>query len=125
MIEDYDRVLQASKQKGKESEKKTSEDAPLLPNASQFRVFGKEMEMKTLAQQKLEDSQRREWILRWKGRDVFNVRKKVTQIKGVIEHFSGLIGAAAKLDPMHAGLAWSGVCVMLSVRKDHLWNCEE
>jgi hypothetical protein len=125
LIEDYERVLQASKQAGREFERKALEGTSLSPDASRLSIVGSEAEMKRLAQQKLQDMQDREWVIRWKGRDVFNVRKKVTQVVGVIQQLSGLIGAAASLDPVHAGLAWAGVCVVLPVRQRHLRKCQQ
>lgn len=62
--------------------------------------------------------QKGEWIVRWKGKDVFQVRKQVTHIIKVMQQFSGLVDQAANLDRLHAGLPWAGVCVVLSVSAD-------
>jgi len=113
LIEDYEHVLQTSKQAGRESE-----SLP-LEGALRYEIVGRETEMRILAQQKLEEMRDREWIIKWKGEDVFSVREKVTQIVGVVQQLSVLASAAASLDPFHAGLAWAGICVVFPVRDCH------
>lgn len=81
LVGDYERVLQASKQ----AETKSLDDASLAPDSTLLSVVGREAEMKSLAPQKLQAMQDREWIIRWKGKDVFNARKKVTQVVGIIQ----------------------------------------
>ena len=123
MIQDYERVLQVSKQAEEKCEGKPLESAPVASKTLQVRIVGREAEMRSLAQEKLQEIQDREWIIRWKGKDVFNVRKKVNQLVGVIQKFSGLVEAAASQDPLHAGLAWAGICVILPVGQRNLSHC--
>lgn len=125
MIADYERVLQASRQVGRNPDEKSLEGTSLAPDASLLSIVGREAEMRSLAQQKLQEMQDREWIIRWKGKDVFNVRKKVTQVAGIIQQLSGLIDAAASLDRVYVGLAWAGVCVVLPVRQRRLQKCQQ
>lgn len=124
ILDGYERVLQHSRKKqarldgtlvAREKSSTGTEDAS-DEVTSEVKILGKEEEMKKLAQEKLEQMQRGEWIVQWKGKDVFNVRKRATELIKAVQTFSGLIGAAARLDPLHAGLAWAGVCVVLPVR---------
>jgi len=82
--------------------------------------------MKDLVSKKLKKMQEKEWVVKWKGREVFRVRKAVTEAVKIVQKFSDLAAAAASLDPLHAGLAWAGVsCVLPVGLKTHhavLWT---
>ena len=122
-MKDYERVLQYSnREQANEDGVPTAEDNQTTRGEDAVRtedvrlsIVGKEEAMRLLAAKKLEQMQKGEWIVRWKGKDVFHVRKQVTHIIKVVQQFSGLVDAAANLDRLHAGLAWAGVCVVLSV----------
>lgn len=77
------------------------------------RRVGNEQEMRNIAAAKLREMQQKEWKLKWKGREIFNVREQVTRIVKLVDDVSGLVSNAAALDPLHAGMAWAGVCVLL------------
>jgi hypothetical protein len=81
------------------------------------RIFGNEQAMKDIAKSKLDEMLQKEWVLQWKGREVFKVREQVTRFVKFTQSFSGLISQAASLDPTHAGMAWAGVCILLPVRQ--------
>jgi NWD NACHT NTPase-like protein len=82
--------------------------------------FGVEQEMKSIATANLEKMRQKEWIVKWGGKELFKVRDQVTKIVNIVEKFSGLVSKAAALDPMHAGLAWAGICVVLPVNLKNL-----
>jgi hypothetical protein len=56
------------------------------------RIFGNEQAMKDIARSKLAEMLQKEWVLQWKGREVFKVREQVTRIVKFTQSFSGLIG---------------------------------
>jgi hypothetical protein len=80
-------------------------------------AFGAEKSMSRIVTQKLEEMKSKEWELRWRGKSV-KVREQVDRIVKVVKVFKDLGSTAAPLDPIHAGLPWAGVCVLLSVSKD-------
>jgi hypothetical protein len=80
-------------------------------------IFGNEQAMRAVAGSKLQEMQDKEWILRWKGKDVFKIREQVTRVVKFTQRFSGIIDKATSLEP-HAGMAWSGICVLLPVSRE-------
>lgn len=82
----------------------------LAPNSSE-----------TLAKQMLDDINKnkkslmaKQWTIRWKDKTV-NVRKHFDNILTGIRVFKDLGSAVASLDPVHAGIPWAGVSVILQV----------
>ncbi|KAJ5740738.1 ankyrin repeat-containing protein [Penicillium malachiteum] len=75
---------------------------------------GDEAHMRKFATVRLVEMQSKEWKVKWRGKEIFNVRKQVSTIVQIVEKFSGFLGSVAALDTsQHAGLAWAGVCVLL------------
>lgn len=70
--------------------------------------------MSGIVAQKLQEMKSREWELKWRGESV-QIRAVVDRIVKVVEVFKDLGTPAAAFDPIHAGLPWAGVCVLLSV----------
>lgn len=66
------------------------------------------------ANQKLALLQSREWRMRFNGRDV-KVRDQIDRIANVLDACKNVGDGVAALDPLHAGLPWAGVCVILTV----------
>ncbi|KAI0138783.1 hypothetical protein BJ166DRAFT_607717, partial [Pestalotiopsis sp. NC0098] len=75
-------------------------------------ILGDKDVMRKVVQYNLEEMQTKEWLVRWKGKEVFKVRKQVEGIVNIVKTFSGLIGQVTSLNA-HAGIAWAGVCVIL------------
>lgn len=57
----------------------------------------------------------RQWSIKWKGKPR-QVRDQVDRIVKVVQIAKDFGSAAAGLDPIHAGLPWAGVCILLQVR---------
>ena len=57
----------------------------------------------------------RQWSIKWKGKPR-QVRDQVDRIVKVVQVAKDLGSAAAGLDPIHAGLPWAGVCILIQVR---------
>ena len=57
----------------------------------------------------------RQWAIKWKGKPR-QVRDQVDRIVKVVQIAKDFGSAAAGLDPIHAGLPWAGVCILLQVR---------
>lgn len=57
----------------------------------------------------------RQWSIKWKGKPR-QMREQVDRIVKVVQIAKDFGSAAAGLDPIHAGLPWAGVCILLQVR---------
>ncbi|KLU83344.1 hypothetical protein MAPG_02406 [Magnaporthiopsis poae ATCC 64411] len=88
----------------------TSENDPVSLDR---RVVGREEEMRAVTAVRLEKMESKEWKMTWRG-NVLKVREQVTGIINVVQRFSGLVGQAASASP-EAGLAFSGVCIILEL----------
>lgn len=82
------------------------------------RVVGREEEMRAITAVRLEKMESKEWKMTWRG-NVLKVREQVTGIINVVQRFSGLVSQTGSVSP-EAGLAFSGVCVILEVRTKEL-----
>lgn len=71
-------------------------------------------QMEDVVRKKMEVMTNKQWVLQW-GPISVNVRKQVERIVKVVQIFADLASRAASLDPLHAGLAWAGICVILPV----------
>jgi N-terminal domain of NWD NACHT-NTPase len=78
-------------------------------------LLGRQMQMDYVVRKKLRVMQNKEWFVRWRGKPLFKVRDQVDRIVKVVQFVSGVASQVATLDPLHAGLAWAGVCVILPV----------
>jgi hypothetical protein len=58
----------------------------------------------------------KQWVVNLRSKHI-KIREQVDRIVQVIQMVSGLGSAVAGLDPLHAGLAWAGICVVLPVNK--------
>ncbi|EPE26584.1 Ankyrin repeat-containing protein [Glarea lozoyensis ATCC 20868] len=141
LMKDYDRVMAESKNEAAIKDKKVDGSdgltAAVVPAANgspaaaapansategpgaggdeeqQHKILGKDSEMKDLVSQKLKEMEDSEWVIKWKGNEVFRVRKAVSEAVKIVQKFSGLASSAASLDPLHAGLVWAGVSCVL------------
>jgi hypothetical protein len=73
------------------------------------------MQVDNTVRQTMKTMTNKQWVLHWGSNDI-KIRNQVERIVKVIQTVSGLASAAASLDPLHAGLAWAGICVVLPVR---------
>jgi hypothetical protein len=71
--------------------------------------------MQELAADKLDLMRQKEWVVRWRGKDVFEVRKVVQRIVSTVQQCSGLIGQAVSYAPSPATPAWAGICVLMTL----------
>ena len=55
-------------------------------------------------------------------RKAVEVREQVDRIVKVVLVAKDFISSAASIDPIHAGLPWAGVCMLLPVRKSKFPN---
>lgn len=124
ILEDYDIIIDRVKEQEMKNENKVSGNLDaaseqtydaVKPEGREITLVGKENEMKAFVSERMKEMVSKEWIVRWKGKEVFNVRRGVTQVVKIVQKFSGLASQAASLDPLHAGLAWAGVCCVLPV----------
>ncbi|KAG4431404.1 hypothetical protein IFR05_013115 [Cadophora sp. M221] len=140
LMKDYDDVLSAIKKEADGEDKEVEgADAPAPapvpvpvpvpdpssapktegPGGKVHVIFGKEAEMQNLVTQKLKKMQEKEWVVKWKGKELFRVRKAITETVKIVQKFSNLASKAADIDPLHAGLAWAGVsCVLPLIIND-------
>jgi hypothetical protein len=74
------------------------------------------MQVDDVVRQRMKTMTNKHWVLHWGSANI-TIRDQVERIVKVIQAVSGLGSAAASLDPLHAGLAWAGICVLLPVSK--------
>jgi hypothetical protein len=70
--------------------------------------------MSALVNKKLEAMNEKQWRVKVCGRSV-EIRQKVDRIVKVVLVGKSFISATASVDPIHAGLPWAGVCMLLTV----------
>ena len=71
--------------------------------------------MSIILSRKLNQMASRQWSIKWKGKSL-HVRDQVDRIVKSVQIAKDFGSAAAGLDPIHAGLPWAGVCILLQVR---------
>lgn len=74
----------------------------------------REKQMSALVAKKLESMETEQWKLRIGGKSV-EVRQQVDRIVKVVLVAKDFVTSAASMDPIHAGLPWAGVCMLLPV----------
>jgi hypothetical protein len=74
----------------------------------------REQQMSALVDKKLAAMNERQWRVRACGRSV-EVREQVDRVVKVVLVAKDFISSVAIIDPIHAGLPWAGVCVLLPV----------
>ncbi|KAI9853440.1 MAG: hypothetical protein M1813_002224, partial [Trichoglossum hirsutum] len=74
----------------------------------------REKQMSALVNKKLETMNEKQWRVKVCGRSV-EIRQKVDRIVKVVLVGKDFISAAASIDPIHAGLPWAGVCMLLTL----------
>jgi hypothetical protein len=72
-------------------------------------------QMQKIIKLRLRAMQSRQWEVKVGGIDI-KVREQIDRIVGVISAIRDVGSSVAALDPVHAGIPWAGVCVLLSVR---------
>lgn len=77
----------------------------------------REKQMSALVAKKLETMKEAQWKLQM-GEKSIEVRQQVDRIVKVVEVAKVFITSAANMDPIHAGLPWAGVCMLLPVRDE-------
>jgi len=75
---------------------------------------GREKQMSALVNKKLETMNGKQWRVKVCGRSV-EIRQKVDRIVKVVLVGKGFISAAESINPIHMGLPWAGVCMLLTV----------
>lgn len=71
--------------------------------------------MSSILSRNLNKMTSRQWSIKWKGKPR-QVRDQVDRVVQVVQIAKEIGSAAAGLDPIHAGLPWVGVCILLQVR---------
>lgn len=74
----------------------------------------REKQMSALVDKKLESMKQEQWRLQIGGKSV-EVRDQVDRVVKVVLIAKDFITSAANKDPVHAGLPWAGVCMLLLV----------
>ena len=74
----------------------------------------REKQMSALVDKKLEAMNKKQWRVRMCSRSV-QIREQVDRIVKVVLVAKDFISSAASMDPLHAGLPWAGVCMLLPV----------
>lgn len=75
----------------------------------------REKQMSTLVEEKLAIMNDNRWRIEMCGRSV-EIREQVDRVVKVILVAKDFITPFANLDPVHAGLPWAGVCMLLQVK---------
>lgn len=70
--------------------------------------------MSTILTRKLNEMTSRQWSIKWKGKPR-QVRDQVDRIIKVVQIGKDFGSAATGIDPIHVGLPWAGVCILLQV----------
>jgi hypothetical protein len=92
--------------------KSIAKDEENMPNDS-----GVEQQIAAFVRTRMKVMTNKQWMLQWGSRS-FSIRQQVDRIVKVIQSVSSIASAAASLDPLHAGIAWAGICVVLPVNFD-------
>lgn len=74
----------------------------------------REEQMSALVESKLKAMNEKQWRFKVCGR-VVEVRERVDRIVKVVLVAKESISSAAYIDPLHAGIPWAGVCMLLPV----------
>jgi hypothetical protein len=70
-------------------------------------------QMGLVIQSRIDVMNTKQWKFQWRGKPQ-TVRDQVNRVAKVMQAVSGPVSAAASLNP-YAGVAWAGVCVLLTV----------
>jgi hypothetical protein len=70
-------------------------------------------QMSLVIQTRIDAMNTKQWKFQWRGKPQ-TVRNQVNRVAKVMQAASGPVSAAASLNP-YAGVAWAGVCVLLTV----------
>ena len=70
--------------------------------------------MSSILSRNLDKMASRQWSIKWKGQPR-QIREQVDRIVQVVQVAKDFGSVAAGLDPIHAGLPWAGVCMLLQV----------
>lgn len=74
--------------------------------------FPKQME--AAVQFQINKMKQKQWVLQWDQKSIV-VRDQAERIVKFVQTFSSLGSTIASIDPIHAGIPWAGVCVILTV----------
>lgn len=81
----------------------------------------REKRMSALVDKKLAAMNKEQWRFKI-GDKAVEVREQVDRIIKVVLVAKDFISSVASIDPIHAGLPWAGVCMLLPVRNLQLPN---
>lgn len=107
LVESFERILALEEASVPEEEEEKSSDNGLKTQDRQGQIS-------SFVDRKIAQMNKEKWKFTIGGKDV-EVREKVDQIVKIIMVAKNFASAAANLDPVHAGLPWAGVCVVLPV----------
>ena len=71
-------------------------------------------QMSAVVDKKIKYFTSQQWKLTIMGKD-FKIRAKIEEIVKIITAVKDFGSQVASLDPVHAGLPWAGVCVLITV----------
>jgi hypothetical protein len=72
-------------------------------------------QVQEIIKSRLQEMQSKQWKVQVGGIDI-KVRDQMDRIVGVISAIRDVGSSVAALGPVHAGIPWASVCVLLSVR---------
>jgi hypothetical protein len=112
----YDDLRDENKKLAEAFEKILLAEPEVGPNASlnDRDTSKREKQMSTLVEKKLAIMNDKQWRIKVCGRSV-EVREQVDKIVKIVLVAKDFISTAASLDPVHVGLPWAGVCILLPV----------
>jgi hypothetical protein len=89
-----------------------------LPNLSvlENESCQRQRQMASLVEKKLAAMRDKEWKITVRGKSL-EIRKQVDRVLKIVLAGKDLISSAASMDPIHAGLPWAGVCMLLPVSR--------
>lgn len=115
VLTDYQKVLAESLSPGRNAGAQPTEPVPGDDEQQTTDLIKDNVRMKDFVATQLDQMQKNEWIIRYKGKDVFRVRKNLEQVVAKVQQFSGLIDSAVKHLPSPAAPAWAGICVVMNL----------
>ncbi len=77
----------------------------------------REKQMSVLVAKKLAVMEEKQWKIKTLSKEPMMVREKVDRIIKVVLVAKDFGSSLASMDPIHAGLPWAGVCMLLPVRQ--------
>ncbi|KAJ5174127.1 uncharacterized protein N7482_000004 [Penicillium canariense] len=114
LVASFERIMTSESQASQEWDRSSS--------AQETQPQNRQQRLSLLVNEKIKQMNNRKWRFKIGQKDV-KVREMVDQIVKIMMIAKDCVSAAANLDPVHVGLPWAGICVLLP-RNDALDGLE-